>query len=336
MHRAAMYSAPGYLRKGGRCPPVELHGHQQGPRRRFVDAPRARHPRHRRELRLRHPEAGPRAFGRAARMDRRHALPGAAPPGAARLHRGPLAGSRRRSPAQVLQPHRPRAAATRRGAPPVAGRGRHPEERLVGAVARRPGRPGHPGDLTMAVAGGAIGMEEQIARWRSFLHRRGAIRLADVEELEDHLREQVAALAEAGLAEDEAFLVAVKRMGALDALSREFAREHSERLWKQLVMAPDVSADTAARSRRDPVVALALAVLAAVAVKVPELFGLRLDEDAGFYARNMSLFVLPLLTGYFAWKRGFDRATLGWMIAAFAAAAVFANAWPFAPAGYTE
>ncbi len=188
----------------------------------------------------------------------------------------------------------------------------------------------------MAVAGGAIGIEEQIARWRSFLHRRGAIRLADVEELEDHLREQVAALAEAGLAEDEAFLVAVKRMGALDALSREFAREHSERLWKQLVMAPDVSADTAARSRRDPVVALALAVLAAVAVKVPELFGLRLDEDAGFYARNMSLFVLPLLTGYFAWKRGFDRATLGWMIAAFAAAAVFANAWPFAPAGYTE
>ena len=68
-----------------------------------------------------------------------------------------------------------------------------------------------------------------------------------MEELEGHLRDQLAALTEAGLAGDEAFLVAVKRMGSLDALSREFAREHSERLWKQLVMAPD-----GGRSRRTP------------------------------------------------------------------------------------
>jgi hypothetical protein len=43
---------------------------------------------------------------------------------------------------------------------------------------------------------------------------------------------------QAGLAEDEAFLIAVKRIGELDALSREFAREHSERLWKRLVVRP--------------------------------------------------------------------------------------------------
>ncbi len=79
-------------------------------------------------------------------------------------------------------------------------------------------------------------LEEQIAQWRSYLARRQAIRPVDVAELEDHLREQIAALTDAGLAADEAFLVAVKRMGDLDALSREFAREHSERLWKQLVL----------------------------------------------------------------------------------------------------
>ena len=53
-----------------------------------------------------------------------------------------------------------------------------------------------------------------------------------------HLRDQVASLTEARASEDEAFLVAVKRRASLDALSREFAREHSERLWKQLVMLP--------------------------------------------------------------------------------------------------
>ena len=76
----------------------------------------------------------------------------------------------------------------------------------------------------------AISLEEQIDQWRSYLRRRQAIHSVDVAELEDHLREQVTGLMNAGLAADEAFLVAVKRMGELDALSREFAREHSERL----------------------------------------------------------------------------------------------------------
>ena len=81
-------------------------------------------------------------------------------------------------------------------------------------------------------------LEEQIAHWRSYLRHRQAIHPVDVAELEDHLREQVAVLEDAGLTTDEAFLVAVKRMGDLDALSREFAREHSDRLWKQLVVVP--------------------------------------------------------------------------------------------------
>src|SRR5215212_9512160 len=82
-------------------------------------------------------------------------------------------------------------------------------------------------------------LEEQIAQWRAYVRRRQVLHEPDVEELEGHLRDQLTALIEAGLSADEAFLIAVKRMGSLDALSREFARAHSERLWKQLVMAPD-------------------------------------------------------------------------------------------------
>src|SRR5919206_2329476 len=151
----------------------------------------------------------------------------------------------------------------------------------------------------MPAPGHAVALEEQIDQWRSYLRRRQAIHAVDVAELEDHLREQVAGLVEAGLATDEAFLVAVKRMGDLDALSREFAREHSERLWKQLVVVPADSEEPRARARTDAIVAFCLAVAAAVAIKVPALFGLQLDEhkaaDLGFYARNLSLFVLPLL-----------------------------------------
>src|SRR5215210_3881627 len=188
----------------------------------------------------------------------------------------------------------------------------------------------------MPAPGDAVSLEEQIDRWRSYLRRRQAIHSVDVAELEDHLREQVAVLVDAGLATDEAFLVAVKRMGDLDALSREFAREHSDRLWKQLVVAPSDSGEPRARARTDAIVAFCLAVAAAVVIKVPTLFGMQLDQDAGFYARNLSLFVLPFLTGYFVWKRRLETSTLRWLAVAFVAAGVFANVYPFAPGGYTE
>ena len=143
-------------------------------------------------------------------------------------------------------------------------------------------------------------IEEQIAQWRAYLRRRQAVHGSDVEELEGHLRDQLAALTEAGLTGDEAFLVAVKRMGSLDALSREFARAHSERLWKQLVIAPDApdgDAESGRTPRTETLVVLSLAVAAAVAIKVPALFGLRLSPDQEvppFYFRNASLFVFPL------------------------------------------
>ena len=77
-------------------------------------------------------------------------------------------------------------------------------------------------------------VESQIAEWRAYVANAPGVNGHDVDELEDHLRHQIAELNAAGLTDDEAFLVAVKRMGDVDGLSREFAREYSGRLWKQL------------------------------------------------------------------------------------------------------
>src|SRR3954470_22540755 len=124
-------------------------------------------------------------------------------------------------------------------------------------------------------------LEEQIAQWRAYLHSRQAVHGPDVEGLEGHLRDQLTTLTEIGLAQDEAFLVAVKRMGNLDALSREFARAHSERLWKQLVMAPDADVPTQA-ARHELVIVLILAVAAGLAVKAPTLFGHPINTNDDF------------------------------------------------------
>jgi hypothetical protein len=169
------------------------------------------------------------------------------------------------------------------------------------------------------------------------VRRRRALNGPDVEELEGHLRDQLLALTETGLAGDEAFLVAVKRMGSLDALSREFARAHSERLWKQLVVAADGSEEVATTPSAETLVVIALAVAAALAIKVPTLFGLFLGSgDEAFYARNVGFFVLPMLTVYFVWKRKWALPGALWLAVPFAIAAVFANIYPFTRGSDTE
>jgi hypothetical protein len=179
-------------------------------------------------------------------------------------------------------------------------------------------------------------LEDQIAQWREYLRRRQAFHGSDVEELEGHLRDQLTALVEGGLAGEEAFLVAVKRMGNLDALSREFARAHSERLWKQLVIGVDAAGEPTHAGYGELLVVLGLAVAAAVAIKLPALFGLQIDgRDTPFYFRNASLFVFPLLTVYFVWKRGSGRARALWLALPFAGGAVVANIFPFSTNGDT-
>lgn len=186
----------------------------------------------------------------------------------------------------------------------------------------------------MVAPGQALTLEEQIDQWRNYLRSRQAFHAVDVAELEDHLRDQVDGLIEAGLASDEAFLVAVKRMGDLDELSREYALEHSDRLWKQLV-APDRTGSTGRIAPMDAIVAFALAIVAAMLFKLPALFGLNLDDDAAFYARNLSFLVLPLLTGYFVWRRETGFAVLRWLAIPFVAGAAVVNLYPFEPDGFT-
>ena len=260
-------------------------------------------------------------------VGRRHALSRPAPARTPRLCHGQVARLRQWPPAQVLSHYQRGPGPADDAAAAVAGRGRNTPGNLAEGAHSMTPSPDRPP------------LEEQIAHWRRYLHRRRAINGPDVEELEGHLRDQVVALTDAGLAADEAFLIAVKRMGSLDALSREFAREHSERLWRQLVVAAGDIDDTGTNTWAETLIVLSLALAAALVVKVPALFGLRLDSgfiDEPFYARNASLFVLPLLTVYFVWKRGSGSTSGLWLALPFAAGAVFANVFRFRTGSDTE
>ena len=179
-------------------------------------------------------------------------------------------------------------------------------------------------------------IEDLIAEWRADLQRHEAVRAQDLEELEGRLRDDVATLQDAGLADDEAFLIALRRVGENDAASREFARERFGRLWERPESAQESEGEGVRFERTEFVVVIGLAVAAALAIKVPELFGYRLIDGDAVYARNLSFFVLPMLAGYFAWKRGLSWSTSLWLILPFVAAAIFANIYPFDQDAHTE
>lgn len=179
-------------------------------------------------------------------------------------------------------------------------------------------------------------LEEQIGQWRAYVSRRRDPQAPALEELERRLRDHLAALTQAGLAEQEAFLVSLRRMSALDRATREYARTHAAGLWSQSLPAPDAAEVADRAARREMFVALALAAAAAAVIKIPALFGLPLsDTHAPFYLRNASLFVFPLLTFYFVWQRRWEPGRALWLGLPFAAGAVFVNVYPFRPGGDT-
>ncbi len=176
-------------------------------------------------------------------------------------------------------------------------------------------------------------LETQIAEWRSYIDKGPAVDGRDVEELESHLRDQIADLTAIGLDDDEAFMVAVKRLGAVDELSFEFARENGGLLWKQLALAGEIDRDEADRGW---VEALVFAFAAAVIVQLMRYAAGFPNEMEPWFVLNLSLFVAPFLAAYFARRRNLPMRDWLIMTIPFVAAALVANLYPFIADGSSE
>jgi hypothetical protein len=176
-------------------------------------------------------------------------------------------------------------------------------------------------------------MSEQLMHeWRTAVRRNKAVDDSDADELEEHLRDAMVDLEGAGLSPDEAFLIAVRRVGKVDALTAEFAREHSDRLWKQLVAAP--APDRRPMSWR---VMLIFAVVAAGLVQVARIAAGAPGGDGGSWLlRDVSFFVLPVLAAYFVIVRRMPWRRILILAAIVAVLALAVNLFPFEFDGATE
>jgi len=174
-------------------------------------------------------------------------------------------------------------------------------------------------------------VEADIDAWRTFVDSDG--NGCGTDALETELRDQIARLTAAGLTDDEAFVIAVKRMGQTDERSRAFARRHRGRLWHQLVHDGEDGTAPAAGGWAGTAV---FAVAAAACVQLARLAAGFPAREPGWLPRTASLFVLPFLAGWFARRRGLGVPACLPAVAAFVIAALAVNVYPWAAGSGTE
>jgi hypothetical protein len=171
-------------------------------------------------------------------------------------------------------------------------------------------------------------IDAQIELWRGHMAKRPGVTAEEIDELEDHLRGHIESLTASGLSSDEAFLVAVKRLGSQSEIAREFARDNSQRLWKQLVLDDKPASPRASADRGGWLPMLVWALIAAAIVKVPGLFGKTIESDFEFYARNVSILGLAGVVGYLLWRHQARVRYIVAVVAGLGILAVAANLYP--------
>ena len=177
-------------------------------------------------------------------------------------------------------------------------------------------------------------IESKIEQWRNFCLKSGSLSDSDMDELEDHLREEIQSLKQQRLSEEEAFLVAVSRMGNLPSLSAEFRKINTHNLWKNLFVQP-VNIEERQKNTRDLIRIVSLAIGAGLLTEVPRIFGIDIEGNSLFYIRNMSFFVLPFITAFFIMKRSIPFLSLLNIIGAFSVSLLLINLYPFAQDSHT-
>ena len=79
-------------------------------------------------------------------------------------------------------------------------------------------------------------LNQQIRSWKSAFAKKQACSTDELQELESHLREEIAALVAAGRSEQEAFSASVARLGDADKVCSEFAKNETRFLFDSIAL----------------------------------------------------------------------------------------------------
>ena len=180
-------------------------------------------------------------------------------------------------------------------------------------------------------------LEKNIHDWSDYLRSHGHFKETDIVELESHLQDEIEDLIHAGLSEEEAFLISVKRFGNTHSVSREYSKVNTENLWKQLMLEPE-STQISGENQRYIGLVILFSFLAGSFFKIPELLGYSFNDPQYqlFYFKNLSFFILPLIALFFLYKNKSNLRMITVVLGIFAGSAILINVYPSYPPNNTE
>ncbi len=146
-------------------------------------------------------------------------------------------------------------------------------------------------------------LEAEVRKWKNYLTISGSLTYSNLQELESLLRDNIEGLAEQGLEQEEAFLLAVRRLGNVALLDEEFAKVSTGDMWKQLLVPAD-NPLTFKRNRKEIVLVLILSLCAGLMSKIPLHLGYGdIGNNQMHYFRIAPILIFLPLSLYFIWKR---------------------------------
>ncbi len=165
-------------------------------------------------------------------------------------------------------------------------------------------------------------LESSIRSWTDLLREKGNCTESDLLELEDHLRDEIEDLMSAGLTEEESFLISVKRMGNVNAISNEYSKINSANLWKYLMMDSKIYS----KNHHQIILVILFSLIAGTLFKLPEFLGFSFDEL--FFIKNFSLFILPFVSIFFILKQKIKYKISFIILGIFLISAIIINIYP--------
>ncbi len=138
-------------------------------------------------------------------------------------------------------------------------------------------------------------LETNIRSWNDLIRDKGNFTESDLLELENHLRDEIDDLLGAGLTEEEAFIISIKRLGNISAISNEYSKINAN-LWKYLM------SDTTTKSQHlfQIFLIMIFTLISGTLFNIPSIFGYSPNEI--FFIKNISVFILPFVALFFIFK----------------------------------
>lgn len=171
-------------------------------------------------------------------------------------------------------------------------------------------------------------LESQIRKWKTHLYSAGSISCSDMEELESHLRNSIDELNKNHIDGEEAFLLAVRRLGDVEGISEEFAKISTEDMWRQLLVPAD-NIITARRKRKELAIVVGLVFFAGFLSKIPVFFGYGdIEANSLIYLKNGVIFAFTPVAIYFIWKRSLPVMRSMLVMGVFLVSAMIVNLYP--------